>query len=457
MAGEKEKGWGASIRDSLSSVRLTIPLLILIAAASIFGTVVPQNASPEDYLRIYKVSTYRILAVLGITDMYHAWWFFFLLGLLSLNLAACSWRRFPAVRGVFAEPQVRLGEGQWKSLSTAGKIQTRMSPEQVLPSLKEEASKWLGNPRVVESEGAWHLFWERGKYSRLGFYCIHLSVLVILAGALIGLYFGFRGYVNIAEGEVADRAALQKGNASRPLGFEVKLDKFTVAFYPSGAPREFKSVVTIMEGGKPVATEPIRVNHPLTYKGISLYQASYGLASVESVTLWIQDLTTGKEVTAAAKMGARTEIPGTQGTFAVARFVSDFQGGGPAFQIVVSEPSRPVETFWILQRHPEFSAGRPGRYQFRVKEMEPRYYSGLQVTKDPGVGVVWAGCFLLFAGFYLAFFMSHRRLWARVTPRQGGTLLELGGAAHRSRVEFQSRIAELKTRMQERFSRMENP
>lgn len=43
-----------------------------------------------------------------------------------------------------------------------------------------------------------------------------------------------------------------------------------------------------------------------------------------------------------------------------------------------------------------------------------REYTGLQVTKDPGVWVVWAGCLLMILGIYGAFLMSHRRVWIRI-------------------------------------------
>ena len=91
MSKKEEKGFSPSLWDSFSSLRLTIALLIILAITFIFGTVIPQNASPEVYLRAYKLPTYKILKILGFLDMYHAKWFLFLLALLSLNLVACSW------------------------------------------------------------------------------------------------------------------------------------------------------------------------------------------------------------------------------------------------------------------------------------------------------------------------------------------------------------------------------
>ena len=455
LAAPTEKGFWPSLWDALSSVRLTVLLMIILAVASIFGTVIPQNAPVEEYLQVYKVATYKILRILGFLDMYHAGWFFFLLGLLSLNLLVCSLKRFRSVWKFFAQPEIGLEEGQWKAVSPSRKISQPVLPEKGLSQVQETLSRVFGRPQVHKANGAHHLFAEKGKFSRLGFYFIHLSILVILAGSLIGLYFGFRGYINIVEGETADRVVFRDGQQTHPLGFKVKLDKFNVSFYSSGAPQEFKSMVTILEGGREVLSEPIRVNHPLTYQGISFYQSSYGLANVEKVVLSIQDRVSGQVTTVPAQIGTRNEIPGTSSTFALTRFISDLRGGGPAFQVVLSEPNRRMETFWILQHHPEFDAGRPGRYYFRVKEIEPQYYTGLQVTKDPGVWLVWIGCVLMMVGFYLAFFMSHRRVWVRLTEKKGGTLVEIAGSSHRDRLEFEKELERIEQSLRSLFPRTE--
>lgn len=437
---EKEKGLLSTLWDSLSTVRLTIPLLIVLAVVSIFGTLIPQNATPEEYLRIYKVSTYKILRILGFLDMYHAGWFVFLLALLSLNLMVCSLRRWPSVRRFFSQPEIKLEEGQWKGIAPGRRFSFPLSAGDSLGEIQSRLSRTWGKPRVLQEEGHWHLFAEKGKLSRLGFYCIHLSILVILLGAMIGSFYGFRGYVNITEGETVDRVFLRSGQQIEPLGFKVKLDGFSVSFYPTGAPREFKSTVTILEGGRKVLTEPIRVNEPLTYKGISLYQSSYGVASVEKAILNGVERSSGRGFTLSLQPGTRVEIPGTPHSLVLDRFSPDLQGMGPAFQGRLLEGERPVENLVILQNHPEFISKMPGRYEFRVGEIQPKYYSGLQVNKDPGVWVVWAGCFLMMAGFYMTFFMSHRRIWVRMMEKKGETQVEIAGSSHRNRSDFEKEM-----------------
>ena len=440
MSQEKEKGLAAALWDSLSSVRLTISLLIILAVASIFGTVIPQNGTPEEYLRIYKYSTYKILRILGFLDMYHAGWFIFLLALLSLNLIVCSLRRWPSVRRVLTAAEIKPEEGQWKAVPQGRRFTLRAGLTDSASRIQEGLSRVFARPRVLEEEDGRYLFAEKGRFSRLGFYCIHLSILVILAGALIGSFYGFRGYINIVEGETADRVSLRSGQPERPLGFRIRLDQFTVSFYPTGAPQEFKSKVTILEGDKAVLTEPILVNHPLTYKGISFYQSSYGVDSVERAVLEVVERASRRGFTLSVRPGMKTEIAGTRYSLLLNRFLPDLQGMGPAFQAVLFEDGRPAENLVILQGPSDSLPQPPGRFQFRIRELQPRYYSGLQATRDPGVWLVWLGCFLMMAGFYMAFFMSHRRVWVRLTEKKGETLVEIAGSSHRNRSEFEKEL-----------------
>ena len=69
--------------------------------------------------------------------------------------------------------------------------------------------KWFKNWERIETERAITLFSEKGRFSRLGVSITHLSILIILIGGIIGSLYGFKGYVNILEGETIDRILLR--------------------------------------------------------------------------------------------------------------------------------------------------------------------------------------------------------------------------------------------------------
>ena len=93
------------IWNLLISVKLTIVVLIALAATSAVGTVIPQNKSLAAYYQEYGETLFRIFYSLDLFDMYHSWWFLFLLLLLTLNVAFCSLNRFSATwRIISANP-----------------------------------------------------------------------------------------------------------------------------------------------------------------------------------------------------------------------------------------------------------------------------------------------------------------------------------------------------------------
>ncbi|MBT8338989.1 MAG: cytochrome c biogenesis protein ResB, partial [Desulfatitalea sp.] len=77
----------------LASVKLTVVLLPCIAGLSVIGTVIPQNAEPQEYIRLFGGFGYRVMLLLDIVDMYASWWFTGLLMLLVVNIIVCSIER----------------------------------------------------------------------------------------------------------------------------------------------------------------------------------------------------------------------------------------------------------------------------------------------------------------------------------------------------------------------------
>jgi cytochrome c biogenesis protein len=69
-------------------------------------------------------------------------------------------------------------------------------------------------------------------------------------------------------------------------------------------------------------------------------------------------------------------------------------------------------------------------------------YTGLQVTKDPGVWVVWIGCGMLVLGLIVSFFFSHQRVWVRIPKSSGGEIV-LAGSANKNRIAFEKTFGQL--------------
>src|SRR5437763_4471074 len=126
-------------------------------------------------------------------------------------------------------------------------------------------------------------------------------------------------------------------------------------------------------------------------------------------------------------------IEAAQGlTYQLVEYSQDFAGLGPAVQVVRTEDGR-RSTFWVFSRDPDFDRrNRPDRFSFSFDRLAPLYATGLQIARDPSTPVIYTGCFLLFLGIGIAFYTSHKRVWAHVA----GGKLSLGGPSHRNPEAF---------------------
>jgi cytochrome c biogenesis protein len=444
-----KKGFVNSLWNFFCSLKLTIFLLIGLAAASIIGTVVPQNAPLMEYQKYYSDTTIRIFDTLNFVNMYHSWWFILLLYLLTLNLVACSLKRLPRDWKIFTEPTLVMDESMEKSMSLVRHVKMPGSPEKIRENMESFLRREFAAPVVTERDGKCWMFAQKDIFSRLGVYVLHFSIIIIFIGAMIGSYFGFKAYVSIEEGTqtsvVYKRPPAaqmdtpdQLAKLAVDLGFAVRCDKFSVSFYKNGAPKEYKSILSVLDNGKTVIDKrPVIVNSPLTYKGITFYQSSYSPAGDPVFHLTAHDRKSGAVNNITAKQGEQIPLPDGS-SLQVLEYTDDIsqfipQASGPAVRVAITPKSGQSQAFLLLKNFPDLDAQRGGDFIFTYDSIDQKWMTGLQVTKDPGVWLVWLGCFMLIAGTFIAFFMSHKRIWVRIE----GNRVSIAGAASKNQTAFQ--------------------
>lgn len=299
--------------DAFRSPRLTLFLLIIISASAIIGTLIPQNPSP-DQLKSYSEGAQRIMGFFNLFDLYHSRWFQGLLALLCVNLFICTLDRLPHAWEQIKNEKVIVGKGDPELLKLSKGIDANGSVEE-LSSKVRAILKSHGGRILEENHGENRLFLlNKGRWSRLGVHVLHLSIIVIVLGAIVGNIFGFRGRVAIPEGRTVDSFLRQwKGNnLEQPLGFTVKCNSFTFTVDPeTGMPGNYTSKLEIYENEKKVAEPTLMVNHPFYHRGIGFYQSEYRLLGTESVTVQVRkkEGTVIGEV-AVPSSGEGVELPG---------------------------------------------------------------------------------------------------------------------------------------------------
>ncbi|GAB4260958.1 MAG: cytochrome c biogenesis protein ResB [Deferrisomatales bacterium] len=445
---KQPKGLGRRVKDFFCSIKLSIFVLIALAATSIFGTVIQQGQSHSVYVREYGEGIARVIGVLDLGDMYHSWWFQLLLALLLVNITFCSIRRLPHALRLMRDRDP-VFDGRPVAIHERWEQAVRGVPaEEVARRVEGVLARKVGAPVRAEQDGKVYLFATRGGWSRMGVYVTHFSLFLFAVGALVGGWFGFKGFVQIPEGESVSQVMLRPAGV-RDLGFTVRCDDFEVEFYadpmgrPTGRPKDYRSRLTVLEGDREVLTRTIEVNHPLIYKGIYFYQSSYGQAGGRGA--WLTVFGPRRNLIAHRKhvdRGGRIEVG--EGVHVVLRnLAGDFRGMGPAAEIVLErEGNSPTESTVVFE-NPQGNSRKLGDYIVRLDAVESVMYTGLQVAKDPGVPVIWAGCILITLGCLAAFFASHRRIWARVSPEGKSVRVFVGGNASRNRISFERWFGEL--------------
>ncbi|MGC8862321.1 MAG: cytochrome c biogenesis protein ResB [Armatimonadota bacterium] len=458
----REIGALEALWSFFGSMQTAIVLLLVIAAASIVGTIIEQNAPAGAYIRAYGEKGYRILRGLGLTDVYHSGWYTLLLGLFSLNLAVCSIKRFGIAWRRTFRPRVVVEPDEIARLQRSEKIPSTASPEYA--ASKAAAALRARHYHVISERSGDSIFIHasRGRLGVWGPYVTHLSILVIFAGAVAGSLLGSRGYVKIAEGKRADSYQLESGQASEidaekfaRLGFTVELLSFRIQYDDQHRATGYKSHLRVYDRGKMTAQKVIDVNAPLTYKGTSFFQSSYGL---EKLVLRVT-APSGESAEISYKISAaetpeglrygiaaddnpmkQVRLGSKKLTLFIHNLAPNYVGGE---QINASDmPLNPACDLLVNDRFPEYRGidawtrigwlpvtGSASYKGYRIELARAVDYTVLQVSRNPGLPVVYAGFGLILLGVFASFYSVHRTVRMLVSPGPKGSHIIVGATS----------------------------
>jgi len=435
------------------SLRLTLANLLLLFCGMIAGTFVnPQNDSLANIERAFAGHEWTLRAYrwFELYDLFHSWWFTTLLLSLALNLIACSLERLPRIWFLVRYPQRRLDHVvglRFKVPLTSN----RLTLDDVAETLQRRRY------RVVVEDG--FLFAERGRYARFGVWVVHLSLLLILGGGVYGRLTAFEGTAQVPQNGGITSGFIQRNpdgsefkhrlvdESGRP--FLVQCNDFRLKEFAPGRPKAFESDLMVHEDlgagepGRELTRATITVNHPLRYGGLTFYQASYAqLEEGQRARIVLRDRATGKA--REMMVAAGESIDAADGlSYQLVTYNPDFAGLGPAVQVMRSEDGR-SSSFWVFAKDAGFDGrNRADRFAFSFDRLAPLYATGLQIARDPSTPIVYLGCFLLFAGIGIAFYTSHKRVWAQEAPGK----LALAGASHRNAEAFGREFGELRAEL----------
>jgi len=351
------------IFDICASVRLTVVLLLSLAAVAIFGTIWPSR---EEALEAFRFELF-----------YQSPWFRLLLLLLAINIIVCTVRLVGR----------RLGQQRrWLvELPAQGGVADSRPASDL-----EAGFRRLGFRSRATPYG--YYLW-RGTVGRWSVVGVHLSVLLIMAGALAGS-LGFVATLNIYSGDSSRHFFDWDAQQDRPIGFTFRLDHFEPRYYPI----ELKFAVIDPMTGQSVEEIVGAVGETVSIPSLGL---EAGIERFDPIRQRLE-LELSRDGRAVGRYEARGGERDPSNTVA-GHVLYPVAFRDPRLrqyysEVSILEQGRVVHQGVIQINHPLKYRG-VWIYQtaFRADD-DGRLYAGFQFVKDPGANLVWGGCimFVLF-------------------------------------------------------------
>ena len=407
MTQASQPGVGRFLRvqwRALCRMRTAVILLAIVAGLSVIGSMLPQKAlqpvRAQGWVQSHQVVG-PFLDNMGLFGVYESWWLLVAAALMYVSLTNCVFTRSRAL--------VR----RWRRRLPRG-------------------------PQMV---------------GEIGSLIFHLSFFVLLGGIVFGKVAGFTGYVSVIEGQSVVEARpsydqIEEGLLFRQQdhqGFEVKVDQFRATYFPDGRPSDFVTHAEVIDQGQRAGEQDIRVNQYLEHNNIKFYQASYGWAPVVSVKapdgrtvfsapivfFGSASLANGVMKVPAAGAppdqlgallfmvpdprpdGSGTVQPGGSSAVNPVLFIRLFKGdlGADRAQNVYSLDTSRMQQTWTGDVPLGQTVALPSGYQLSFSRLSQ--YTGLQVTDDPGLPVVWFSFALMLGGLIVRLYLRPVLTWRR--------------------------------------------
>jgi cytochrome c biogenesis protein len=304
--------WLAESVELVSSMRFAISMLTIIAISSMIGTVMKQNEATPNYINQFGPFWAAIFQKFSLNTLYSSWWFLLILGFLITSTALCITRNGPKMIRDMRSWRDNVREDSLRNFHHKAEWHAPM-PRAALAQQTVQRLKDAGyRAKIVDKGQGTLVAAKKGAANKLGYIFAHSAIIVILVGGMLDsdlpirfqeAVFGktayqgggliaqipaqhrlsgdnptFRGNTMIPEGQASDTAIIARadGILVQPLPFTIKLNKFVIDFYSTGMPRLFASEIVVHdnENGKEFPAT-IKVNEPLIYRGVAVYQSSF--------------------------------------------------------------------------------------------------------------------------------------------------------------------------------------
>ena len=240
------------ILQTLLSMRFANTLLAILALLCGLSSLLPQGRElpfyaenyPRAYVLIYRTHFY---------DVFGSWYFALLIGLLCLSMLLCTGRML-----------LRCLKGLRQ---TAEETAALPNAESLEPGQLEELRRWAASVRCREEKLGDAYVFRKNRLGYAGLFLLHLSILLTV---LFGVFALVLPKVTDLDCRVGESVKLDDGT-------RIAVDSFRL--YDESGKLDYASVVRItLPDGRQSPAQEIKVNYPMSFGGVKVFQWEYGIS-----------------------------------------------------------------------------------------------------------------------------------------------------------------------------------
>lgn len=411
-----------------ANLKLAIFLLLIIAFFSGIGSIIEQDKPLEFYKANYETLVlgtpiWIYFRTLCLDHIYSAPWFFLLLVIFGICLLSCTFlQQFPALkfarRYYFYSYSSQFNKLNYKFITDTvikGQLCYRLISEQYA---------------VFQKQGCF--YGHKGLIGRIGPVIVHLSIICILLGSILGAVRGFTAQEFIPKSEVFHIQNIVKaGNFAAIPQQTFRINDFWVNYNKIGLIKQFQSDISVLTGkGDEITRKTISVNNPLIFKGLTIYQTDWGITGVRikvSSKDSIIQLPVSRISDSAQKLWI-TWIPLN---------IKDKTG-----VIIVLNSARGKVDFYN-ERSQLIKKISIGQVLFinnllSIKLIEFISSTGIQIKSDPGITIIYVGFGFLIISSFLSY-ISFSEIWVFENNKK----VFFGGTTNRDKVKFKIELSKI--------------
>ena len=411
----------------IADLRFAITILLIIASASIIGTVIEQDQSIETYKlnypltnRVFGFLSWDIILKFGFDHVYTTWWFITFILLFGISLLTCTFlQQLPSLKIAKRCQFFRL-TNQFRLLNISTKLQ-HLSLTKLLFRIKESQYSIFQQKDIA--------YCYKGLIGRIAPIIVHFSMILILLGAVFGSLNGFKAQEIVPKTETFHiQNVLSNGQLTQIPNVSARVNDFWITYTKQTTVSQFYSDISILNvDGSEIERKTIFVNSPIKYEGVDYYQTDWNLIGLRVQTndetvsqyplvsvlnnrskVWLTWIPFDTEL----KTGVTVLVDNLEGYASVYNDTGTFLGN--------------------LELNETFNSNLPITLTDIISS------TGLQIKSDPGIPLIYAGFFLLMVSTLISY-ITYSQLWVVQDKKK----IFIGGNTTRATFDFELEFLKL--------------